>query len=113
MQIVLFLIFILLILLVVVSKKNSFTKLQKIIVTIVITLFVVAIYIYESGRDADAQDNREVVNAFRQGDTVICGEHKVNNKRFIYISGTQIFMPKRDQEDLKGVIIKVSTCKVD
>ena len=113
MQIVLFLIFVLLILLAVVSKKNSFSKNTKIAVTSVIVVFAIAIYIYESSLNSSAEKNREMVNSFRQGKTLTCKEYKVDKERFIYVSGTQTFMPKKSETTLKGVIVKVSTCKAD
>jgi len=112
-QIVLFLIFILLVLLAVVSKKNSFSKNQKVIVTSVIAVFVIVLYIYESSMGNNAEYNREMVNAFRQGKTLTCKEHKVDKEKFLYVSGTQTFVPKSSETILKGVIVKVSTCKAD
>lgn len=113
MQIVLFLIFILLILLVIVSKKNSFSKNQKVVVTIVVAVFVVAIYLYESSIENKAEQNREMVNAFRQGKTLTCKDYKVDKEKFIYVSGTQTFVPKSNETALEGVIVRVSTCKAD
>ena len=113
MQIVLFLIFILLVLLAVVSKKNSFSKNAKISVTIVVAALTIVIYFYESGLKNSAQYNREMVNAFRQGKTLTCKEYKVNKDKFLYVSGTQTFVPKSSETTLEGVIVKVSTCKED
>ncbi len=113
MQIVLFLIFILLVLLVVVSKKNSFSKNQKIIVTSVIAIFAIAIYVYESNIESSAEYNREMVNAFRQGKTLTCKEYAVDKEKFLYVSGTQTFVPKSSETTLEGVIVRVSTCKAD
>ncbi len=113
MQIVLFLIFVLLILLAVVSKKNSFSNSQKSIVTIVITIFALAIYVYESSTDKHAEHNREVVNAFKQGKILTCEEQKVDNEKFLYVSGTQTFIPKSNEKTLEGIIVRVSTCKAD
>ena len=110
MQIVLF---ILLVLLVVVSKKNSFSKNQKIVVTSVVAVFAIGIYIYESNVDNSAEYDREMVNAFRQGKTLTCKKYKVDKEKFLYISGTQVFMPKSSETTLEGVIVKVSTCKAD
>ena len=113
MQIVLFLIFVLLVLLVVVSEKNSFSKNQKIVVTSVVAVLVIVIYFYGSGLENSAETNRENVNAFRQGKTLTCKEYEVDKERFIYVSGTQTFVPKSNETTLKGVIVKVSTCKAD
>lgn len=111
MQIVLFLIFILLILLAIVSKKNSFSKNAKISMTIAIAIFTVAIYFYESSIENSAEYNRKMVNAFRQGKTLTCKEYKVNKDKFLYVSGTQTFIPKSNETTLEGVIVRVSTCK--
>ena len=113
MQIVLFLIFILLVLLAVVSKKNSFSKNAKISITVVATILIVVIYFYESGLKSNAEYNREMVNAYRQGKTLTCKEYKVNKDRFLYVSGTQTFVPKSSETTLEGVIVKVSTCKAN
>ena len=113
MQIVLFLIFILLVLLVVVSKKDSLGKNTKISIIIVVAVFAVMIYFYESVVGNNAEYNREMVNAFRQGKTLTCKDYKVNKEMFLYISGTQTFMPKSRETTLKGIILEVSACKVD
>jgi len=113
MQIVLFLIFILLVLLALVSKKNAYSKNQKIIVTSVISVLVIVIYFYESSLENSAERSREKVNAFKQGKTLTCKEYKVDKERFIYVSGTQTFVPKSGETTLEGVIIRVSTCKAD
>ena len=113
MQIVLFLIFVLLVLLAIVSKKNAFSKNQKIIVTSVVAVFAIMIYIFESAQTNSALKDRDVVNAFRQGKILTCKEYKVDKNRYIYVSGTQTFMPNKYQTTLEGVIIKVSTCKED
>ncbi len=113
MQIMLFLIFVLLVLLIVVSRKNSFSNSQNIIATIVIALFALGIYIFESTTNKNAQHDREVVNAFKQGKTLTCEEHKVNREHYLYVSGTQTFMPKSSEKTLEGIIIRVSTCRED
>ncbi len=111
MQIILFLIFILLTLLVVVSKRNEFSKNSKIIITLFVTILTVGIYFYTSTQENSAEKNREIVNSFKQGKTLICKKYKVSNKRFIYVSGTQTFVPKNSETTLEGVIVRVSTCK--
>ena len=113
MQIVLFLIFVLLILLVVVSKKNSFSKTTKIYMTGVIAVLTIAIYFYESNQEKNEQHNRAMLNAFRQGKTLTCKEYKVDQEKFIYVSGTQSFVAKASEKSLEGVVVPVSTCKVN
>ena len=113
MQIVLFLIFVLLILLVVVSKKNAFSKTTKIYMTVVIAVLTIAIYFYESSQEKNEQHNRAMLNAFRQGKTLTCKEYRVDQEKFIYVSGTQSFVAKASEKSLEGVVVAVSTCKVN
>ena len=96
MQIVLFLIFILLILLVVVSKKNSFSKNQKTVVTSVVAVFAIAIYVYESNIENSAEYNRDMVNAFRQGKVLTCKDYTVDKKKFLYLEN------KKKLKKMKG-----------
>jgi amino acid permease len=112
MQIVLFLILILLVLMVIVAKKDSLSKNAKITVFVVVAIFSLLIYFYESFQKTSAEHNRDIVNAYRQGKTLQCGEYKVDKNNFLYVSGTQTFVPKDDATAFEGVIIRVSTCKV-
>lgn len=112
MQIVLFLILILLVLLVVVAKKDSMSKNTKIMIFVVVAVFSLIIYIYESLLDNNAQHNREIVNAYKQGKVLECGDYKVDKTNFLYVSGTQTFVPKNGVTTLEGIIIRVSTCKL-
>lgn len=112
MQIVLFLILILLVLLVIVAKKDSLSKNAKITVFAVVAIFTVIIYLYESSQNNNTLFNRDVVNAYRQGKVLECGEYIVDKEKFLYVSGTQTFVPQKENKAYKGVIIKVSTCSV-
>jgi predicted ferric reductase len=112
MQIVLFLVLVLLVLMVIVSKKDTMTKSAQITIFVVVAIFALSIYFYESSQKNSAEYNREVVNAYRQGKTLQCEEYTVDKNRFLYVSGTQTFVPKDDIVTLEGIIIKVSTCKV-
>ncbi|WP_024953790.1 hypothetical protein [Sulfurospirillum arcachonense] len=111
MQIVLFLVLVLLVLLIVVSKKDSLSKNTKITIMLTIAIFCTIIYFYESSTSKSAEKNREIVNTFRQGKILTCGEYKVDKNRFLYVSGTQTFVPQKSETSLEGVIVKVSTCK--
>ena len=58
--------------------------------------------------------DRETLNAFRQGKTLTCKDYdSVNKKNFIYVSGTQTFIPKDGVETLEGLIVRISTCSVE
>lgn len=113
MQIVLFLVLVLLVVMVLVTKKDSMGKSTKITLFVTIAILSLVIYFYESFQTNSALKNREIVNAFKQGKTLTCKDYdNVNKDNFIYVSGTQTFIPKGGVETLEGLIVRVSTCSV-
>jgi len=112
MQVVLFLLFVILVILLVSVKHDALTKGAKIGIAVGVSLLLLVMYFYESSLSNSTAYNRQIVNAYRQGKTLTCNEYKVNKETFIYVSGTQTFMPSDGQENLGGVIIKASTCKI-
>jgi protein-S-isoprenylcysteine O-methyltransferase Ste14 len=111
MQAILLLLFALLILLIVAAKSDSLTRRSKIYLGVVVSVLLVAMYFYESSQTNRTEQDRQFVNAYKQGKTLTCGQYKVSKDNFIYVSGTQTFVPNDKQETLNGVIIEVSTCK--
>ncbi len=113
MQIVLFLILILLVAILLVSKKESMSKNTKISIYLSIAFISLVLYFYENFMTKTNLHNREIVNAFKQGKSLVCKEYdNVNKREFIYVSGTQTFIPKSGIETLEGLIVRVKTCKV-
>ncbi len=111
MQIVLFLLLILAILTIFVSKKDSFSKSMKIYISISFALVFLAGWLFTVYNQKTAQRDRNIANAFEQGKTLTCGNYKVNNNDFIFVSGTLSFIAKESKKNLKGVVIDISTCK--
>lgn len=111
MQILLFSLFSLVILLMVAAKNESLTTRAKIYIGIGVSVLLVAMFFYENSQTNRTEQNRQLVNAYKQGKTLTCGQYKVSQDNFIFVSGTQTFIPNDGQEALSGVIIEVSTCK--
>ncbi len=111
MQIVLFLLLILAVLLIFVSKKESLTNSVKVYIILSLVLIFLAGWVYTFYNQKTAQNEREIINAYEQGKTIKCGNYKVNNNSFIFVSGTLSFVAKENIKDLKGVVIDISTCK--
>lgn len=111
MQIILFLLLILAILLIFVSKKESLTTNLKIYIIISLVLIFFAGWVYTRYNQRTAENEREIINAYEQGKTIICGDYKVNSNDFIFVSGTLSFVAKENRKDLKGVVVDISTCK--
>ncbi len=110
MQIMLLLIVILLILLIVALKKDSISSLNKVYITLIVVTIIVSIIIYQSLFSQHEKHNRELINAYKQGKTLICNQHEVNNTSFNLETGTQSFVAKRELKELSGIIYDIGDC---
>ena len=111
MQIVLFLLLILAVLLAFVSKKDSLAKTTKIYIIVSLVLVFVVGWLFTVYNQRVAQHDRDIINAYRQGKIITCGDYKVDINSFLFVSGTLSFVAKEDKKELKGVVIDISTCK--
>ena len=111
MQIVLFLLLILALLVIFVSKKESLSNSMKISIVLSLVLVFIAGWLYTLYNQKTALGEREIINAFEQGKTLNCGNYKVNNTDFIFVSGTLSFVAKESVKELKGVVVDISTCR--
>ena len=110
MQIILLLIVILLVLLIVAIKKDSISSLNKLYIGIIVLVIVSSIIAYQSMFSKYEKHNRELINAYKQGKTLICNQNEVNNVSFRLETGTQSFVAKREKKELKGIIHDIGDC---
>ena len=113
MQFLLFLVLILLLAAVLYTKKETLSsRMKKTLIGSMVVLLASAIG-YESYQSSQSEQRRLIVNAFKQGKTLTCqGGVTVDFKRFIYVNGTQSFIPNEINEYDKGTVIEVSTCRI-
>ncbi len=111
MQIVLLLLLILAVLIILVSKKERLQKSIKIYIIISLALVFIAGWLYTNYNQRVAQNQRDIINAYEQGETLTCGRYRVNSNDFVFVSGTLSFVAKDNIKKLKGVVIDISTCK--
>ncbi len=112
MQIILGLIFIIVILAVFLTKSESVsTKTKTGVLGFFIFLITIA-FLYEFVFTKKEQSNREIVNAFKQGKTLMCKNSDVNQTNFLYESGTQSFMPRIGKKDIIGNIYDIKDCTI-
>ena len=111
MQIVLFLLLVLAVLLAVASRKDSLAKTTKIYIVISLVLVFAVGWLFTTYNQNVAEHDRGIVNAYKQGKTLTCGDYKVDINSFLFVSGTLSFVAKEDKKELKGVVIDISTCK--
>ena len=110
MRIILFLVIILLML--IIFSNKSIEKSSKIVFTILLLVVFGVGYLYEDYIETKQDDNLLKVEAFKQGKKLICkGDITVDNKNFIYFSGTQTFAANKQSKYI-DVILSIDECRV-
>lgn len=94
------------------AKSESLSRKSKIVALLIIGHAIGFGWLYELNNANQSENNREVLTAFKQGKVLTCKEIEVNNKEFIYISGTLSFMPNETNQKHKGLVIDIATCNV-
>ena len=112
MQIILLLIVILLVLLILAVKKDSISNLNKFYIALILVIIVGAIMIYQFNFSEHEKQNRILINAYKQGETISCNGMDINNKTYRLETGTLSFMAKRDNKELKGIIHDIGDCVI-
>ena len=112
MQIILGLIFVIIILAIFLTKSESVTTKSKTAILGFFSLLIAAAVLYEFVFTKQAQSNREIVNTFKQGKTLLCKDTDVNQINFLYESGTQSFMPKIGKKKIIGTIYDIKDCSI-
>lgn len=94
------------------AKSEALNRKSKIATLLIIGHAIGFGWFYELNNANQSEHNREVLSAFKQGKTLTCKEVEVNNKTFIYVSGTLSFIPKDTNENHKGLVLDIVTCKL-
>jgi hypothetical protein len=94
------------------AKSEALTRKSKIVALLVVGHAIGFGWFYELNNANQSEHNRDVLSAFKQGKILTCKEIEVNNKGFIYISGTLSFMPNDANVEHKGLVIDIATCNI-
>ena len=92
---------------------HKFTELQmkqKVIIAAVMTLLIIAFYIFEQNNSRSSKVLHDLRIAFEQGKTLICDGKKVNNKLYNYASRSLV--GKKGTKAFGGHNILLSHCKM-
>ncbi|MBR8463138.1 hypothetical protein KDD93_00930 [Campylobacter sp. faydin G-24] len=92
-------------------KDEKLSKKTKAIITAILAVMSVIAYIYEQNISENESKSIAILNKFKQGKTIVCGEYNVTNDKFNYEFGTATFVVKRDIKELDGVIIPIKKCE--
>lgn len=94
------------------AKSEALPRKAKWILFLIVGHVIGFGWLYELSSAHQSEQNREILSAFKQGKMLTCKEIEVNNKTFIYVSGTLSFIPKDNNENHKGLVLDIVTCKL-
>jgi len=93
------------------AKKTTLSKKAKMVIILLVGHAIMFAWLYELNNQRVSENNRVVLNAFKQGKTIFCDGLELSSKDFIFVSGTLSFIA--NNTDQKGVVIDISTCKTE
>lgn len=93
-------------------KSEKFNLASKLILGILCIVLLASIVFYELSLEKQSEANREVLNAFNQGKTLICKDYEVTKEQFNFVGGTKVFSAKEEFKGLSGVILSVEECRI-
>ena len=95
------------------AKKTTLSKKAKMVIILLVGHAIMFAWLYELNNQRVSENNRSVLNAFKQGKTIYCEGLELSSKDFIFVSGTLSFIANDKNQDQKGVVIDISTCKTE
>ncbi|MBP6497208.1 MAG: hypothetical protein KA253_00895 [Campylobacteraceae bacterium] len=95
------------------AKKTTLSKKAKMIIILLVGHAIMFAWLYELNNQRVSENNRVVLNAFKQGKTIYCDGIELTSKDFIFVSGTLSFIANDKNQNQKGLVIDISTCKMD
>jgi len=113
MQLLLFLAFVFLIASVIAAKKSTFSKKAKGGLFAVIALLIALAWWYEVQNRHDSEENRLMISAFKQGKSLYCDGREISSDTFVFVSGTLSFIANDKNQNDRGVVIDMATCKLE
>ena len=95
------------------AKKTTLSKKAKMVIILVVGHAVMFAWLYELNNQRVSENNRSVLNAFKQGKTIYCEGLELSSKDFIFVSGTLSFIANDKNINQKGLVIDIATCKTE
>jgi len=92
-----------------ISKNAQLTKGVKLTVVTILVIATLLQATYEWLNLESAKRIKPIVLAFKSGKTLICEDKKIDNKSYIYESGTSSLFPK---EGVIGDTYSIAKCKI-
>ena len=113
MQFLLFLAVVLLVVSVFYAKKSTFSPKAKAGLLIFLVLFIGIAWWYEAQNSENSEANRLMISAFKQGKTLYCNGREISSQSFVFVNGTLSFIANDQNQNDKGIVIDMATCKLE
>ena len=78
-----------------------------------IAAIVGIIMLFEFAASRKEAHNREIMDAYEQGKTLICDDHEVSAETYYLETGTLSFQAKERFREIRGLIFPVDSCKIE
>lgn len=95
------------------AKKSTFPKKAKVALVVVLACIIGIAWWYEAHAETNSEHNRLLISAFKQGKTLYCGDKEINASTFVFVSGTLSFIANDKNQNDKGVVLDMATCKLE
>lgn len=95
------------------AKKSTFSKKAKVGLVLALVIFILFAWMYEANTAHQSEQNRLMISAFKQGKTLYCTDKEISSATFVFVSGTLSFIPNDKNKNDKGIVIDMSTCKLE
>lgn len=113
MQFLLFLAVVVLVITGFYAKKSSISSKAKVGIFIFLALLIALGWQYEAKTRHESEENRAMISAFKQGKTLYCDEREISSATFVFVSGTLSFIANDKNQNDKGIVIDMATCKLE
>lgn len=113
MQLLLFLAVAFLVVFGIYAKKSALSKKAKGGLLVALALLLTFAWWYEAHTSEATENNRLLISAFKQGKTLYCDGREISSATFVFVSGTLSFIANDKNQNDKGVVIDMATCKLE
>ncbi len=112
MQIILGILALIIIVTIFAAKFETISQEIKIRIFKIVAVVLTLGWLYQTVVSGTQTSNRELVNAFKQGKTLLCKEQDILKNSFYYEAGTMSFVALNKNESLSGIIYPIEDCEI-
>jgi glucan phosphoethanolaminetransferase (alkaline phosphatase superfamily) len=100
-----------LLLTIIIWSLDMITHKMKLILIALLVVIISTIVFYSNIQAKEEAQINQLVFSFKQGNTLICNKHPIENGNFEYENGTQVFVGKKGTK-VDGLIVPIKGCRI-